>query len=120
LLTGGGESEEDEGDANEDTAYSTKSMQRTRGGGKTRQGRELQYTSDEGDKDLKNARRGRSNQDEESRRRRSKSLKRIGTSHPFRNKDGSIDKRRVRDDEERERLEREGESEENGGGRRNR
>jgi hypothetical protein len=66
---------------------------------------------------LENTRRGRSNQDEESRRHRSKSLKRIGTSHPFRNKDGSIDRRRVRDDEGRERLERDGGSEENGGSR---
>ena len=48
MLKAGGESEEDEEDANEDTAYSTKSMQRTRRGGKSRQGRELQYSSEEG------------------------------------------------------------------------
>ena len=92
-------------------------MQRTSRGGSSRKRRKLQYSSDE---DFENEKQGRSNQDEETRRRRSKSLKRIGTSHPFRNQDGSIDRRRVRDDEERERLEREGGLEVAGGGRRNR
>ena len=49
--------------------------------------------------------------------RRSKSLKRIGTASPYRNKDGSIDRRRVHPGNRRHDLE-ESDEEENMGGRR--
>ncbi|TNV83947.1 hypothetical protein FGO68_gene83 [Halteria grandinella] len=65
---------------NEDTAYSRKARQNR----PQSKGRRLSF--DEGHNQ---------SQDQEARDKRARSLKRIGTQSPFRNKDGSLDRRRV-------------------------
>jgi hypothetical protein len=96
------EEEEDDGLENEDTAYSRKMRSK---GGRAQRGKRLSFDEE--------------NEDEESsaldfdsiQQKKSRSLKRIGTSSPFTNKDGSIDRRRVNSRNRRNR----GEEEESGG-----
>eukprot|EP00347_Sterkiella_histriomuscorum_P011378 403372683 len=94
--------DEDYEGANEDTAYSNKYRSRTGG----RSGQHIghsKYTEGINFDEIKEEDLDPENNEEDryilTQLRKSQSLRRVGTSSPYRNKDGTIDRRRVRDND---------------------